>query len=154
MQSVSPRRHSLKHAESLLHPKKHSIIAFSQFSMQSLRKSGTLKSQMRSNMIKWFILTHGQSRDGSDWYWASWLSVVRQSTAVSNKMTTGIIISREKDILTMINSNYEMKSPTDEFFTCQIWNKNILLCKYDLITIRESSVSSQMLFSHSLNFKI
>ena len=50
MQSVSPRRHSLKQAESLLQPMKHSIISFSQFSMQSLRKSGTLKSQMNSNM--------------------------------------------------------------------------------------------------------
>ena len=140
MQSISPRRHSLKQAESLLQPSKHSIISISQFSMQSLRKSGTLKSQMNLNMIKWFILTHGQSRDGSDWYWASWLSVVRQSTAVSNKMTTGIIISREKDILTMINSNYEMKSPTDDFFTCQIFNK-----KY--ITMQIWPYNDQRIFS-------
>ena len=57
-------------------------------------------------------------------YWASGLSVGQESTVVSNVMKTGIIISREKQILTNVNSDDEMNGPTDELFAGQICNKN------------------------------
>ena len=62
MQSVSVRIQSLKHDESLLHPKMQSSIAFSQRSMQMTLKSGTLKYKMNVVTAK-CLLKLTDSRD-------------------------------------------------------------------------------------------